>query len=117
MQQNGERNAVRILEEMADAIKIGNVKDLNNPQLWINRAFELNILLIDEKKKYEFLRQAVAVKKMQLFRGQEKKNVSAVNIEIEASDEYRDLNIQESLIYAIEEQVRLAKKNTEINQF
>ena len=112
-----ERTAKTILLEMVGAVKAGSVKDLNNPQLWLNRAFELNILLLDEKDKCERLRQAVAIKKLAVYQGQEKKNVSAADMEIRTLDDYRDMKIQEGVIEIIEEQIKLAKKNSGLNSY
>ena len=108
------RDAKTILLEMVEAVKSGKVKDMNNPQLWINRAFELNVLLVDETNILERLRQQVAIRAFAITGKQEKKNVSLARMEKETWDEYRDMKIQESLVEIIQEQIRLAKKNAEV---
>jgi hypothetical protein len=113
--KEGGRTARTILFEMLEAVKAGNAKDLNNPQLWINRGQELNILLIDEKEIAEKLRQKVALLKLAIYQKQEKKNVTAATLEVETLNEYRDLRIQDGIIEIIEEQIMLAKKNADIN--
>ena len=80
---------------------------------WLTAAFYLSLLREDEAYKLNGLAQAVSKKKFALFQAQEKKNVAAAEIEIEASDEYFGMKNQEAKIYTIDELIRVAKKNSE----
>lgn len=84
-------------------------------EMWLDIAFKLNLLRIDEARLLNKMRQAVSQKKQEILKNQEKKNVAAVEIEIECLDEYRFMRDQEDLIYSIDEFVRIAKKNSETN--
>lgn len=97
-----------ILTYLKEAVE---AKRMLNPEMWLDAAFKLNILLGDEHLVLEELRQDVAKKKLDVMKGQEKRNVSAADLEIEASDEYRMMKLQEHKTDRIEEFIRLAKKN------
>ena len=47
---------------------------------------------------------------------QEKRNVAAADVEIEASEEYRFMRDQEAKLDVVEEFVRIAKKNADLFQ-
>ena len=83
--------------------------------LWLEVAFKLNILRLDETGLYNKMTQKVAQKKLDIFKAQEKRNVAAVGLEVEASDEYRYMKDQEEKIYSIDEFIRIAKKNSDLN--
>ena len=80
-------------------------------EVWGDASFKLNLLLGDEIHELEAIRQKVAQRKYELYRIQEKKNVSAVDLEIEASDDYRIMREQDAKVEQIKEFIRLAKKN------
>lgn len=82
---------------------------------WLNCAFRLNLLRIDEAQLYNKMRQSVAKKKLEIKGKQEKTNIAAIEVEIEASDEYRFLKDQEDKIYSIDEFIRISKKSADIN--
>lgn len=82
-------------------------------EVWLSAAFKLNLLQPDEVHEMEVMRQEIAKKKLQLFKEQEKRNVAAVELEIQASDEYRLMREQENKVDRIEEFIRIAKKNSE----
>lgn len=90
-------------------------KEMIAREEWLDVAFKLNLLRIDEAATYNKLHQDVAQKKLALLKGQDKKNVAAAEVEIEASDEFRILRDQEDKLHSIDEFVRLAKKNSDIN--
>lgn len=79
-------------------------------ELWLSTALKLNILLGDEHIDLENLRSIVSNKKLEIMKTQEKRNVAAAELEIEASDDYRVMRIQEHRVDRIEEFIRLAKK-------
>lgn len=84
-------------------------------EAWLEIAFKLNILRVDEAKTFNKMRQAVATEKNKIYQLQEKKNVAAVDMKIESTDEYRFMKDQEDLIYSVDEMVRIAKKSSDIN--
>ena len=84
-------------------------------EVWLEAAFDLNLLRIDEAQLLNKMKQSVAQKKLEILRGQEKKNVSAAHLELEATDEYRFMKDQEEKIYACEEFVRIAKKSVDMD--
>lgn len=77
---------------------------------WADAAFRLNLLLADEHVDLENLRSLVSNKKLAIMKAQDKKNVAAAELEIEASDDYRVMRIQEHRVDRIEEFIKLAKK-------
>ena len=80
---------------------------------WLNVAFKLNLLRIDEAQLLNRMKQVVAQKKVELVKAQDKKNISAAELEASATDVYRLMRDQEDLIYSIEQFVMIAKKNSE----
>ena len=101
-----------ILTWVKEAVE--NKKEISR-ELWLEIAFKLNLLRLDEAILYNKMRQAVAIKKWEILKSQIKRNVAAVNTEIETFDEYRFMKDQEDKIYVIDEFVRVAKKNADIN--
>src|SRR3990167_1448547 len=84
-------------------------------EAWLEIAFKLDVLRLDEARLYNKMRQSVAIGKTKLYKGQEKKNVAAVEMETESTEEYRLMKDQEDLIYSIDEMIRIAKKSADIN--
>ena len=82
-------------------------------EAWLETAFKLNLLRIDEARKLNKLNQVIAKKKLEIKQSQEKVNISAIELEVQASDEYREMKDQEDLLYSLEEFVRIAKKNSD----
>lgn len=82
---------------------------------WLNAAFRLNLLRIDEAQLLNKMRQEVSKKKFGIMKGQEKRNVAAVDVEVESSDEYRFMRDQEDKLYSIDEFIRIAKKSADVN--
>ena len=77
---------------------------------WGDAAFKLNLLLADEHSDMENWHSIVSNKKLKILQGQEKRNVAAADLEIEASEEYRQMKLQEHRVERIEEFIKLAKK-------
>lgn len=85
-----------------------------SPMTYLDSAMKLNLLLADEQEiLYEFL-QIVNQKKAELIAGS--KAVSAAKIIVEASEEYKQYNIQKARIEMIIEHIRLSKKMSSISQ-
>ena len=97
-----------ILGFLKDAVQS---KRALNPDIWLDAAFKLNLLLADEHILMEDLRLGVAKKKLSLIKAQEKRNVSAAELEIEASEEHRAMKLQEHKVDRIEEFIKIAEKN------
>lgn len=97
-----------ILSFLKDSVES---KKMLNPSLWLESAFKLNLLLGDEHYQLENLRQDVAKAKLEVMKNQDKRNVAAAYLEIEATDEYRLMREQEHKVDRIEEFIKLAKKN------
>lgn len=88
-------------------------KQLPSREIWLDMAFRLNLLNLEEVQSLNRMRQAVAQAKFAILKSQDKRNVSAVELEVECSDEYRLMRDQEAKVDAILEFVRIAKKNSE----
>lgn len=97
-----------ILEELAKRVE--NKSAQFDANFWIETAMKLNLLLGDEQDDLWTARQKVAQKKLDIFNSQEKRNVAAANLQVEASDEYKQMRIQEAKCDRIEEFIRIAKK-------
>ena len=78
---------------------------------WLDAGFKLNLLLGGEHLELENLRAIVSGKKLAIYKAQEKKNVAACDMEIEADESYRKMRLQEHRVARIEEFIKLAKKN------
>ena len=100
-----------ILTELRDRVakKIPISKDD-----WLDIAFKLNTLILDENETLFTMKQAVAIRKRDILNLQEKKNVAALEIQVEALDEYKQMMIQESKINQIMEFIRIAKKQSDL---
>lgn len=77
------------------------------PEMWVDGAQKLNTLISDEHRKLWDLQQKVAQQKVEFI--EEGDSVAKAKAKIEASDEYRDMKIQEARIGQIEEMIRIAK--------
>lgn len=109
------------MEKVTSDLILGYLKELVESKKpipkeeWLNCAFKLNLLRIDEAQLCNKMRQAVARKKLEILKNQSKRNVAAAEVEIEASEEYLFLRDQEDKLYSIDEFIRIAKKNSETN--
>ena len=95
------------------AKKMVEEKKMPSREVWLDISFRLNLLKIDEAQLLHKMRQDVAKSKLEILKSQEKKNVAACDLEIEATDAYRFMRDQESKIEVIEEFVRIAKRNAD----
>lgn len=84
-------------------------------ELWLEAAFDLVLLRIDEAQLLNKMRQAVAQRKFAILKLQDKRNVAACDAEVEATDEYRYMRDQEDKLYAVDEFIRVAKKSSDTN--
>jgi len=90
--------------------KMVESKQFISKEEWLGVACKLTLLRIDEARKLNRMNQEVAQKKLEIKQGQEKVNISAIDLEIQAKDEYRQLKDQEDLLYSLDEFVRVAKR-------
>ncbi len=90
-------------------------KNMPSREVWLDIAFRLNLLKIDEAALLNKMRQAVAQTKYDVLKAQDKKNVAAATLEVECSDAYRFMRDQEAKLEVIEEFVRIAKRNADLN--
>lgn len=88
-------------------------KNMPSREVWLDIAFRLNLLKVEEAQLLNKMRQSVAQKKLEVMRGQDKRNVAAAELEVEATDEYRFMRDQEAKLETISEFVRIAKKNSD----
>ena len=109
------------MEKVSSDFILGYLKELVEEkkviprEVWLDCAFKLNLLRLDEGQLYTKMRQAVARKKLDIFRAQEKRNVAAAELEIEATDEYRFMRDQEEKLQVVEQFVMIAKKCADLN--
>lgn len=78
------------------------------PDVWLESAGKLNVLIGDEHDRYWALRQEVAKQQSTLV--ENRQTVARAKLAIEATDIYREMRQQESKISRIEEHIRIAKK-------
>lgn len=95
-----------ILDFLVSAVES---KRMLNPELWLDSAAKLNVLIGKERITLEDMRQVVAKKKLEYLTSTEKRNVSEAKLRVEATDEYRDMKKQEAKCDQIEEFIRVAK--------
>lgn len=99
-------------DTILDFLKRGvELRRVMNPDIWLDAALKLEMLQGDEHLKLEDMRQAVAVMKLAVLKAQEKKNVAAADLEVEASGEYREFRLQDHKCDRIDEFVKIAKIN------
>jgi len=84
-------------------------------ETWIDVAFRLNLLRLDEAALFNKMYQEVAKRKVEMKNSQDKVNISAIELEIQATDEFRFMRDQADKLYSIDEFVRIAKKGADIN--
>lgn len=99
----------------ADLKKLVEAKIPVQREYWLDAAFDLVVLRLDEAKLYNQMRRTVAEKKLEILKAQDKKNVALADAEIESLEMYQFMRDQEDKIYAVDELVRVAKKNSDIN--
>lgn len=81
---------------------------------WLEEAFALNTLVLDEANRQFELEEEVAKKRREIYHAQEKKNVAAVEIEVQARPEYRMARFQEEKVRQIKRYIRIAEKQSDL---
>lgn len=105
-----QRTASTIIEDLK---RIVSERKPLNRELWLEAAFYLSLLREDEAQKLNKLNQEVSQLKLEILKGQDKKNVAAAELEVAASDKHLEAKDQEAKIYTMDELIRVAKKNSE----
>ena len=85
-----------------------------DPQVWVEVALKLTILLGEENALLYELQQAKARKQLELQ--VDDMSVAQSKLLLEATDEYRNYHQQKALIEQIAELIRVAKLQARINQ-
>jgi len=80
-----------------------------DPELWLDAAHKLVIFLGDEEMKLYELQQEVAELKLKYYNEMEKPVVSTAEMQVKATDKYKEFKQQEARINQIEEFIRIAK--------
>ena len=101
-----EITADKILQWFKSAVEEKKILD---PELWLDAAHKLVIFLGDEEMKLYELQQKVAELKLKYYEEMEKPLVSAAEMKIEATDEFKEYKKQKAKINQIEEFIRIAK--------
>lgn len=95
----------KIIEFLKETVE---EKKILPPGMWIDAAAKLNVLLGDEADKLYKMQQEIAKAKVEML-NEDKGNVSATKLRIEATDSWREMMSQQSKIKRIEEFIRIAK--------
>ena len=90
------------------------IREQLNPEIWLEAASRLVVLLGDEEAKLYDLQQKVAQLKVMFLDSQEKRNVSEAKTRIEASEEYKEFKKQQAMVSQIEEFIRVSKLRARI---
>jgi hypothetical protein len=91
--------------------KIAN-KEVIPPNVWIDYAVTLNLLLADEQEKLYSIYQTVSEMKMKAIESGD--TVAKANCRLNASVEWKDYNIQKGKIDRVIELIRLSKIQSRI---
>lgn len=86
-----------------------------DPDLWLNAAHKLAVLLGDEEMKLYELQQKTAELKLKFYNEMAKPLVSAAEMNTEASSEYKEYQQQRAKISQIEEFIRIAKLRVKVS--
>lgn len=87
-----------------------------NPQMWLDIAHRLQVLLGAKANALEDMRQEVAKKKLEFLADMDRKNVAAADAMVEATDIYRDMKKLEWEVKRIEGFTNIAKLNARTAQ-
>jgi hypothetical protein len=83
----------------------------------LDAAMKLSVLALDEVATLTQMEQDIAKTKVAMLEAQEKRNVSEVDLRIEATDAYRDMRRQKAFCEAIEEMIITARHSAKLNEF
>lgn len=80
------------------------------PHKWLDAAQALNSLIGNEHDKLATLELEVNRKRLEFLNAMEKQSVARADLEVRATDLYRDYQLQKAKIGRIEEMIRISKK-------
>jgi len=90
-------------------------KKILDPDLWLDAAHKLVIFLGDEEMKLYDLQQKVAELKLGYYEKMEKPLVSAAEMKVETTNEFKEYRKQKAKITQIEEFIRIAKLRVKVS--
>lgn len=93
-----------------------NRKEVSKEKL-LDAAMKLSVLALDEVAKLTEMEMNLARKKVEMLESQEKRNVSEVELRIEATEEHRDMKRQKAFVDSIEEMIHTARLSAKLNEF
>ena len=83
----------------------------------LDAAMKLSVLALEEVAILTQMEQDIAKAKVLMLETQEKRNVSEVELRIEATDAYRDMRRQKAFVETIEEVIHTARLSAKLNEF
>lgn len=83
----------------------------------LDGAMKLSVLALDEVAILTEMEMQLAKKKVGMLETQDKRNVSEVELRIEATEEYRDMKRQKAFVDSIEEMIHTARLSAKLNEF
>ena len=92
-------------------------KKMVSKEKLLDAAMKLSVLALDEVATLTQMEQGIAKKKVEMLEAQEKRNVSEIELRIEATDEYRLMRNQKAFCAAIEEMIITARHSAKLNEF
>src|SRR3990167_8016116 len=90
------------------------IREQLNPEIWLEAASRLVVLLGDEEAKLYDLQQKAAQLKVMFLDSQEKRNISEAKTRIEASNEYKEFKKQQARVSQIEQFIMVSKLRAKI---
>lgn len=83
----------------------------------LDAAMKLSVLALDEVAILTEMEMNLARKKVEMLEAQDKRNVSEVELRIEATEEYRDMKRQKAFVDSIEEMIHTSRLSAKLNEF
>ena len=110
--QNNMITTDTILKEISEALRSPIPM---SPDWFLEKSMLLNDFLGDENLKLVELKSAVAKLKLSFLDADTKRNVSDAKVKIEASEEFKQMGIQDTKCRQIVETIRLAKLRAKLS--
>lgn len=104
----GQSKETRTTDSVLESLKLAVENKVQfNPNIWIEGAQMLSILMGDEQDALFELQQKVAEAKVQYITDGD--SVAFAKVKVEATDEYKKMQQQKAKCERIEEMIRVAK--------
>lgn len=110
----GKLTARHITSQLASAF---SERRLVPKEKLLDAAMKLSVLILDENSRLTKMKQELAQMKVEMLARQDKRNVSEVEVRIEATDEYREMKDQEKFVDSITEMIHTARLSAKLNEF